>query len=1297
MPLSCRHPKHSSGHTLCRNIVGQALTHELIDAQDKAQGYKELIYQGLPIMFALVGRLVALIILAGLPVGLVAQVPSSSVVRPRLVQPQALPGYGELPLGFELNQGQAPPAVDFLAHGAGFSVALLGPGVMYSTGLRLDLAGAASHPLGRGEEQLPGQINYLIGRDPGKWRIGIPTFGRIRYPNVYPAIDLIYHGSSRALEYDFELRPGASSSEIRLAFHGAGSVQIDPSGDLVIQTPVGQLTQRRPVAYLQGLGPPTQVPVRFVLDADGRAGFAVGVYDKTRPLVIDPKLVYSTYLGGRSNDYITGVAVDSAGNAYVTGETTSNDFPTTPGSLKPNCSVCSYSSYYGTSNSDAFVSKLNASGSALIYSTYLGGNTSPNDWNINYGQDLDRGQAIAVDANGDAYVAGYTDSTDFPVTSNAYQSTYGYGVSDGFLAKLNAQGSGVLYGTYFGKDAENQPHGIALDADGNIYLAGWTSSANFPVTANAIQPAKGQAFADAFALKFTAAGTLAYSTYLGDGDPNCPPQTLGWDIALDAGGDAFVVGQTFACASPPAQPFPTTSGAYQAVNKGLDDLFISKLNPTGTGLLYSTLLGGSDEDGVDAAGIAVDAAGDAYVTAFTQSHDFPTTAGAFQTTFQGGLRDGFVTKFNATGTQLVYSTFLGGEGDEFPRRIAVDSVGDAYVIGATWSQAFPMVEAFQGPDPYLPCSDPCMDGFIAKLAPNGSALIYASYLGGTFGDMPLAIALDGGGNAYVAGDTFSPDFPTVAAEQSAYRGGDCGAFITSHTESGPPWYACGDGFITKIAPPGTAGFLTSHAYFAEGYTGSGFSEELDLAMPNGSGTADILYYLEPTACSSPPCTVHPAPRTLNAGQVTKVSVNSDVGPNHQVSARVTFTGTGAGLAERVMHFANSLGHGSTDKVGTPAPRFWWNFAEGSTYPFFNEYLTLQNPGTDTANYSLTYYTDAGQSVVRSIVLPPESRTTVEVFSGSLSQSYVASCVPNGPGANCGVGRGVGGVSVQIISNTEPHVPIVAERTFYVLGHDFGSGPINDAHAAFGVEEPTRNWYFAEGTTLNGFAEYLTLENPYGADDTADLHYFTENGQNSVKTVRVPKNSRVTVEVFKGDPTTAQPNCVANGPGATCGVGPNVVGVSVFVQSTGDIVVERPMYIVHDFGSGTVAGADDVVGANAPVITMGFAAVSTVAGTNAFLTIENPDQSRAATVQVAYYVTAGPAATKTIIVPAGSRHTVEIFNPQEGIGPGYASVAVVVTSIGTPPTPVLVEKPAYSALAGSYGATDTFGAVPPASF
>jgi hypothetical protein len=702
---------------------------------------------------------------------------------------QVSQAYGQFPLSFESNQGQTDARVNFLSHGQGYTLFLTPteavldmrppPGNDPSTAdevATVQLVGGNPGAQPVGLDRLPGVSNYLIGNDPSQWRTAVPNYAQVEYQDVYPGVNLVYYGNNQQhLEYDFVVAPGANPNAIHLAFQGVQRLSLDAQGELVLHTEGGDLTVQAPVLYQEINGVRQSVSGHYLLQGNGQVGFAVGAYDPTQPLVIDPvySLVYSTYLGGKSQDIGQAIAVDGYGNAYVTGSTESTNFPTqNPLQRKLN------------GGQDVFVTKLNASGTGLVYSTYLGGSAS------------DIGLSIAVDGGGNAYLTGFTSSTDFP-TQNALQATfsagqpfYGNVAYDAFVTKLNATGSALLYSTYLGGNGTEDFYdgyvnsgifgGIAVDGSGNAYVTGLTNSSNFPTSANAFQPAYA-AIGDAFVAKLntTLAGSasLVWSSYLGgsgfDG---------GHGIAVDTAGNVYVTGLT------ESANLPTTAGAFQSVLPEGEAAFIAKVDPNGTGLVYSTYLGGSTSWTQDFA-IAVSASGDAYVTGETPGTDFPVTPGAFQTTSAANVPNAFVTVFNATGSGLVYSSYLGGSNSNGTNGtvnggsgVAVDNAGNAYVTGWTTSTSFPTANAFQ------PTAGGSLDAFVAEFNPaqSGTAsLVYSSYVGGGDRDQGNGIAVDSSGNAYVAGTTYSTNFPTTN-----------GAFQPKAPSNRYP-----SAFVTKIDPP----------------------------------------------------------------------------------------------------------------------------------------------------------------------------------------------------------------------------------------------------------------------------------------------------------------------------------------------------------------------------------------------------------------------------------------------------------------------------------------------------------------
>ena len=578
----------------------------------------------------------------------------------------------------------------------------------------------------------------------------------LRRPRVgHPRVDLVYYGRQGQLEYDFIVAPGQSPDRIGLAFEGISKLELDERGNLKLHHLTGVLRFEKPVVYQEVSGARKEIAGSYVLKQNDRVGFKIAAYDKTQPLIIDPVLSYSSYLGGGGQDAAAAIAVDSQGQAYVTGATSSLNFPS------PGAPAKGFAGG-GILGTDGFVAKLNADGSGLVYSTYFGGS------------DDEFGMGITVDAQGNAYVTGATRSTDFP-TQNPVQASFGGAGeilgSDGFVFKLNPDGSGFVYSTYLGGAADDGGRGIAVDVEGNAYVAGSTSSINFP-TAKPLQPANlggAPMGSDAFVAKLNADGSaLLYSTYLGGSGDD-----LGMGIAVDAAGNAYVTG------SAGSQDFPGVTPIQQN-NGGAVDAFVTKVNMDGSVLLYSTLLGGASDD--YGMGIALDPDANAYVTGLTGSPDFPLV-GAAQPDFGGvdGLGvDAFVAKLNAAGSELVYSTFLGGSDAETASATAVDAAGNAYVTGETGSSDFPTMNAIQ------PNFGGVLDGFVAKLDATGSSFEYCTYLGGSGQDVGSAIAVDAAGNAYVAAGGTSLDSPTTFGAFQTSSAGPADALIVKIVEGEPP-------------------------------------------------------------------------------------------------------------------------------------------------------------------------------------------------------------------------------------------------------------------------------------------------------------------------------------------------------------------------------------------------------------------------------------------------------------------------------------------------------------------------------
>lgn len=658
--------------------------------------------------------LIITLLLAVLPQAVPFPVPA-----PAPAPPVIAPDFGRLPLAFVPNAGQTDPDVQFQARGMGGTIFFTSEEVVLSlptadqpsasaapehhrpvdqrvsrraaqpahvvdsrpapTVVRLQFTGANPSPTVTGGEHLPGVVNYLIGNDPAQWRTNLPTYAGVVYGDLYDGIDLRYDGTEGRLKGTYTVAPGADPAQIRWRYAGAEQVQVDAaSGDLVLTLPSqATLTEQAPVAW-QTINR-TRVPVaaHYSVADDGSIGFTLEHYDTRYPLTIDPTLEYSTFLGGSGGgaDYGYGIAVDSAGNAYVTGQTSSADFPMS----HPLQGV------YGGGSYDAFVTKLNADGSALVYSTYLGGSAN------------DRGHGIALSSTGNVYITGYTYSPDFP-TARPLQAAFG-GDRDAFVTKFNADGSTLVYSTYLGGSNTNWGNGIAVDRGGNAYVTGYTRSDNFPT----VRPLQGTfgGYEDAFVTKLNADGSaLVYSTYLGGSNWD-----YGTDITVNSAGNAYITGYTYSLNFPTAHPL---QGDHAG---GDEDAFVAKLSLDGSALVYSTYLGGGNDDSSN--GIAVDSEDNAYITGYTGSENFPTVR-PLETMVGNNSADAFVTKLNADGSTLVYSTYLGGNNYDNGYGIAVDSGGNAYVTGLTRSADFPTAHSLDG------TLGGYADAFVAKISDGDS-------------------------------------------------------------------------------------------------------------------------------------------------------------------------------------------------------------------------------------------------------------------------------------------------------------------------------------------------------------------------------------------------------------------------------------------------------------------------------------------------------------------------------------------------------------------------------------------------
>jgi hypothetical protein len=722
-------------------------------------------------------------------------------------------------------------------------------------------------------QPLPGKVNYLLGNDPGQWHTNLSTYSEISYVDLYDGVTLKYEGSSASLKGTYVVAPSADPRSIRWRYSGAENVSLNGNGSLEIITGPGsraaKLLEQAPIAWQDIQGQRVPVNASYSLAGDGEAGFALGNYNRNYPLVIDPTIVFSTYLGGEDQDQGLAITVDAAGFIYVVGEAESADFPTTPGAFQAN---------FGDGLSDAFVAKFAPDGTTLVYSTYVGGDLT------------DIAHDLYVDGAGNAYLAGMTTSANFPTTPGAFQTTPP-GDTDAFVTKLNPSGSGLIYSTYLGGLGElggDEAYSIAVDVQGNAYVTGVTGSRNFPVV-NPFQadcrPAAPFCH-DAFVSKLNPTGSaLLFSTFLGGRSVF----EEGQGIAVNAQGNAYVTGFT------DSDDFPLHNPIKPSMIAGDTDAFVTEFSLDGSSLVYSSYLGGYNamDKGY---GIALDSSENIYVTGWTDSGDFPT-ANPYQATFAGN-NDGFVTKLNPTGSAYLYSTYLGRFGTDIAYDIALDEANNMYVTGYTSSEDFPVVNAIQ------PTYGGFYDAFVTAIgASGGPHLIYSTYLGGTSYEHGFGIAV-GGGNTYVTGDVVSTDFPTTNPYQSQL-GGD-GSFT--------------DAFVVKIS--GGAGGTPTPTSAVTGTVQPTSVTSATATRTSVPVTGSAIATATATGTSMPGMTA--TPQASTATPTTCVVSFTDVPPSHTFYQYVTCLACGGilgGYKDGTFRPNNDITRGQIAKVVSNAAGF----------------------------------------------------------------------------------------------------------------------------------------------------------------------------------------------------------------------------------------------------------------------------------------------------------------------------------------------------------------------------------------
>jgi hypothetical protein len=982
-----------------------------------------------------------------------------------------------VPLRFEPLAPSANGTRVFVARSAGYAVHV-GPtwaevhatdrpdatGTKAADPIAMRFAGAAAGPREVSLEGAATTVNYLMGGDQQRWQVGLESRARVRFRDVYPGIDVAYYGTDREVEYDVLVGAGADPAQVRLALSGAGTVAISDDGDLELGTAASPVRIRAPFAYQMDGQARVPVASRYVLHADGTVGFALGRYDRRKALVIDPILSYSTLLGGSGLDEAVSVAVDALGNVYVAGTTSSPGFPGASGS---------------PSGIDLFVTKLDARGSTVLYSTYIGGNG------------IDEARGMTVDTLGNVYLVGATTSTNFPTVSPR-QATLA-GESDGFLLRVSTTGGGIGFSTYFGGGSVDEINAVAVDAARNMYIGGSTRSSDFPQLTE-IQ-AYGGAI-DGFVARFAANGTLTHSSYHGGSGVD----TID-GIGVDATGSYNVVGSTTSANMP-------MLNAQRPVPGGRVDAFMARFGPTGT-LLYGTYYGGSRNDAGRAIAVLPD--GWAFVAGSTASADFPVAL-AIQPTF-GGELDAFLLCINPTGT-VVWSTFYGGTRSERGRALALNQNGKLIFAGQTFSPDLPLTRAAQ------PRTGGNRDTFVVELDPPYVAFTYATYLGGSNNDEGSGVAVDRVGRVFAAGAASYPSPGAAGASDAFIYGISSGlAGVDTDTDGLPDDWETqfgtdpltndaaadpdGDGFTNAQELANNThptGYYTR--YLAEGSTGAFFDDRVALFNPGNDIATVVMRFQRDTGAE--------IQQVLAIAARSRATVNPEtiVGLENSAFATVVESNQRV-VVDRTMTW-DGTGFGSHAETSIEQPATTWYLAEGSTAGTFDLYYLLQNPNATAAQVTITFLRPSGTPVTKSYTVNPRSRRTVNIdnetgFSGRPATE-----------------RTLGSTDVSATILSTNGVPILVERAMYmtVNGRVFAAG-----HDSAGVTAPQSSWFLAEGSTGTFFDLFILLANPTTTATTVEVTYLLSGGTQVVRQYGLAAQSRRTIYV-DSEPGLANVACSA---------------------------------------------------------------------------------------------------------------------------------------------------------------------------
>lgn len=1159
--------------------------------------------------------------------------------------------YGRLPLQFEPSPDATPADRRFVARGAGYLVALAPDGarldvthegaVAASVRLQVD-GGRLSAPV---PEARTGVTHYYVGASSSDWRTNVPTYGRVRYRAVYPGIDLVYYGNQRRLEYDFEIAPGADWRAVGVTFAGADRVRVDgTTGELVLDVGGREVRQPKPFSYQGSRNAPDVVESRYVVQ--GRVvRFDVGAYDATRPLVIDPVIVYSTFLGGTGDDTAYGVAVDATGAAYIVGETGSANFP--------QSSTHTGAAAGGT---DVFVAKLTPAGDGLAYTTFLGGSSS------------EQGRAIVLDADRNAYITGHA-GPGFPTTTGVVQPAHATGAGrDAFVAKLSPTGT-LVYSTYLGGEdgAAEQANDIAVRPDGSVVVVGATRSRNFPMS-NALYPTNNGYYSDtalAFVSRLNPAGTqLVFSTYLG-----VRSGSSARGVALDGTGAIVVAGYAggIPTGTEVVMDFPVKDPLRPGYYGGP---FVTKLAADGSALVFSTVIGDATGGfGGSAEDVAVDADGAIYITGATSGgtvggtplSSIPTVS-AFQSDPLGRL-DAFVMKIDAKGEKLVYSTYLGGggstfdSGNEVGRAIAVDGTGRAYVIGYSSSEDYPLVHPLQ-----LGTQAGPWDAFVTRLDTSGCAIGYSTLFGGGNTDDAFGLAVNAAENVYVVGDTASGDFPLVSPFQAAHRGGAARNF--GGRES--------DAFIMKLAPVSTQQPFSRCD--VEGGT------QVKPLPPTGvTGNPPVYRFFDQSALwfDPPIATGYKYTMTGSALFTAVLDFPTDIDADN----RFTISVEGVVLGEfgpsqpvRFSHYASQLGVLLVNGVGVK------NFNVSGIAPALETEDPLAFPiqlefDVARAGFTMEATTDpvpvtpsvltfarASQRVIRRA-----GQTVLTVTRGGDTTSAVAVNYATA------AGTATAGSDFTASSGT---VSFAAGQTSTTISVPVGAGSGNASLEAFTVtlSSPTggstlgaiptatvelladnllHTQYFAEGATGSFFDTRIALLNPTGVP--AEVLFSFQRADAVV--------IRSTMTLAAGARATVRPATIA---------GLETAEFSTRIDSEQPIVADRTM-----FWDKNGYGSHAETAVPAPAATWYFAEGATFGAFDLFYLLHNPGDT-ASTVEVTYLLPA-PAApvVKTYTVDPGTRFTIwaDTEDPRLAAADMGATMRVIAGS------PIIAERSMYRSTSG----------------